>query len=37
MTHLLHRAVIPAMEIIVRVTGTFTPAPRNYIGKHRKA
>ena len=27
----------PAMEIIVRVTGAFTPAPRDYIGKHRKA
>ena len=31
------QAKAPAMEIIVRVTGTFTPAPRNYIGKHRKA
>lgn len=37
MTRLPRRAVIPAMEIIVRVTGTFTPAPRHYIGKHRKA
>ena len=27
----------PAREIIVRMTGTFTPAPRNYIGNHRKA
>lgn len=37
MIRLPRRAVIPAMEIIVRVTGTFIPAPRNYIGKHRKA
>lgn len=26
----------PAREIIVRVTGTFIPAPRHYIGIHRK-
>ena len=27
----------PAREIIVRVTGTFIPAPRHYVGNHRKA
>lgn len=26
----------PAWEIIVRVTGTFIPASRNYVGNHRK-
>ena len=26
----------PAREIIVRVTGTFIPASRHYVGIHRK-
>ena len=34
--HIPTDVTTPAREIIVRMTGTFIPASRDYVGIHRK-